>query len=526
MNENIGAIGGSRDRKRRLLITREQKKKLKRYNIFFKKRQIMKMEKAVRKQQVITFFKATPIMVTGSTFRSLFDIKEKTLKKVVKEKQTKTNKFLFPKDKNNVIELIIIKPRIIQKEDNKKNKNKKEKPPIKKVEVSKVKKIDNLKNKELLVLYENKFKTARRDLKELEFENKLLSDETKKDKKGVYDNLDTLIHKVNQLEDKYKVEDISEEEQEQIKEIAEKYISDFKDKKEVHDIEDSSIYSMLSDKLDEINEHEEELKEKVKINKDKYNIDNDKLRKIKDKYYDFNGINQRLKEIIYDQAYILADLKYKVMHAETEIKKVTYKINTMSDQCGKLLKDIDKLSVIPGLRSATAVATMTAYYIYFMKNVKDSPIEKKVNKEIVIRDYSSDIEKNLNKINDAYSLLSKTTKKLKKEIAKFKEEYGEYQDEVPEVDRLLKDMNIVLDSVKFKEKEIKALKSKQANLLQENKERVYKAEQAKKKQEEQKEKEIKEQEQVKQQERLKKKEEKEKKEKQKILEKTNRDENV
>lgn len=71
MNEAIGEKGGSRDRKRVLVITKNQAKKLQEYE---DEREIRELEKKVRKQQIYTLIKTLPIVVGGGTIQTLYDV--------------------------------------------------------------------------------------------------------------------------------------------------------------------------------------------------------------------------------------------------------------------------------------------------------------------------------------------------------------------------------------------------------------------------------------------------------------------
>ncbi|MBP5678974.1 MAG: hypothetical protein J6X28_04025 [Bacilli bacterium] len=71
MNEAIGEKGGSRDRKRVLVITKNQAKKLQEYE---EEREIRELEKKVRKQQIYTLIKTLPIVVGGGTIQTLYDV--------------------------------------------------------------------------------------------------------------------------------------------------------------------------------------------------------------------------------------------------------------------------------------------------------------------------------------------------------------------------------------------------------------------------------------------------------------------
>lgn len=71
MNETIGAKGGKNDRKRRLLITQEMKKKLEEYHQEQNEKSLIELEKKVKQQQAITFLKTLPIVAIGQIYTTL-----------------------------------------------------------------------------------------------------------------------------------------------------------------------------------------------------------------------------------------------------------------------------------------------------------------------------------------------------------------------------------------------------------------------------------------------------------------------
>ena len=92
MNEAIGAKGGRRDRKRTIIITSENKKKLKEFYKKKKQMRLKKLEKEVRTIELASFFIAMPIAIAGTTMETLLNIRDekKTDYQASKELQTET----------------------------------------------------------------------------------------------------------------------------------------------------------------------------------------------------------------------------------------------------------------------------------------------------------------------------------------------------------------------------------------------------------------------------------------------------
>ena len=85
MNETIGVKGGKNDRRRSLLITKNQKLKLEEYQKQQKEKEIIELEKKVKIQQRITFFKTLPIVTIGQVYNVLTSDKEKEKELALKE---------------------------------------------------------------------------------------------------------------------------------------------------------------------------------------------------------------------------------------------------------------------------------------------------------------------------------------------------------------------------------------------------------------------------------------------------------
>ena len=70
MDETIGSKGGYNDRRRSLIISSNQKKKLRAIQ---KEKELKELEADVRKKQIYTMIKSLPIAVAGGTFKILYD---------------------------------------------------------------------------------------------------------------------------------------------------------------------------------------------------------------------------------------------------------------------------------------------------------------------------------------------------------------------------------------------------------------------------------------------------------------------
>ena len=88
MNETIGAKGGYNDKRRTLIITKQQKEKLIKKQ---RERDLKKLEEKVKKKQIYTLIKTLPISIGGTALKVLYE------NAIDKNKEVKT------KDSNDVI---------------------------------------------------------------------------------------------------------------------------------------------------------------------------------------------------------------------------------------------------------------------------------------------------------------------------------------------------------------------------------------------------------------------------------------
>lgn len=531
MNEDIkrGAKGTGNDR----LITISNIKREK------KKEALKKMEKEVSKRQVITFITAVPIIMVGKTFQTIIsnvsfkqiktNSKKYSNKKIPTEQIEKTSSkneqievlTLIPehqeiKTPNKILDNIIIHETInlnSQKTSKSKNKdttslnnkeeknnikseekeekvlpkgNKKESTVIKESELPSKeidppkKEITSAKNKKILERYDEKLKDIRIDLKQLAFEYNMINKDSKNDhSKQEIDNLlqklNIIIKKIEELKNKTKVNN-SVYNDFYITYLVDKYIGSFNNKEFVEDIKDSQLYILISEKLDDLNKEKENLYQKIESDKLKVSLTKEKIDKIKEEFYDYNNFNNELLKFQRDQELVLKDIERKVSTCIKVEEQVEYKIKKATEQSEDLLKLLAVYAMIPGVRSSKALATTTISFMYFMKRLKRPKIEKRKYKVIKTTDYSKEIEKSIDKIEDIEILLTKTSKKLENIITDFEKTYKEYVDVIPEAKQLLNNLNITLDSIKEKEYEIKRIKDREKKNLIINSQKIKKYE--------------------------------------------------
>ena len=550
MNEAIGAKAGKRDRKRRIIITANQKKKIKQNYQRKKQERIKKLEKDVKNLELASFLVAVPIAVAGNTVETLLNLRDekederleakglqieerqkaKGLQKdelhkankleleetavYIEDYQSNDRKFTdhgYPKtiDGKEIVgypskKTIEIKrkeyPKIVEakvslEENNKRIERKETLEQKKEIEIkgqqqTEIKapttQIENLEqnkifqkvaDKKIVAGYEEKLKEVRGELKKLIYEYNVLAQAAEdltdsKEAEEVLQQLSIIIKKIEELKEKIKIENPEAENDTYLTEIVDQYIEEFSNKNTVAEVKDSELYIMIADKLEEVTEKTETLTNKVEDTKDKLELDEEAFANLKESYYNFENFNNQLIIFQNEQDYLLKDLEKKVSESTTVTEQVEYRVQLLNRQNKRLLQMIALPMLIPGNRSAKAIATATASYLYFMRNLLTPRLREQRYRVISVIDYSREIENNISRIEDATHTLGKTSNKLEEMIKKIEVDFKDYLDQIPECRELLNNLNKLLGDLKEKEEELEKTKQEQEKLLETNNQKV------------------------------------------------------
>lgn len=572
MNENIGVKGGKQDRKRRMIITKNQKKKLKQYYQGEKEKQLKQLEKEVKKLQVVSFFQAVPLVITGKTWEALVSPKTFSEKK---EEETESSLLITESFSDNEETTVLnqlrfisgkkeISQRIAQETKNvsKKSSISIEEKEIEDIEIQKEgedssnfivestlselshaseellqeeavtqeiefgtidqiekssevevkeqeqnfipmpvaveidtktsqrkiagignqvewseQKLEKLKSQKIVNEYNQKLKDVRIDLKNLIYEYNVLVDSSDKiyeseEAERMIEKLNTIIKKMEELEEKIQIPDIAKVEDNYLYTLIEEYIEEFKNKRFVEEVKDSDLYILISEKLDELDREKEKLSKKLEQKKENLEMDEEKLDKLKDQYEKFDSFNTKLLKFQGEQDFILKDLEEKVAHATKESEKVEIKVRGLEHQSRSLLALLALQKMIPGPKSAKKVALATAAYLMFMRNLLRPRLETKRYRIIEVTDYSKDIEHSMEQLQKTGTLVKKSSSELERLIRIFQKDYAEYLGVLPECDKLLANLEEVRDSLKEKEFELKRITKDHQKNLEKNKEKI------------------------------------------------------
>ena len=555
MNEAIGVKGGKRDRKRRIIITANQKKKIKENYKRKKQERIKKLEKEVKNLQLASFLVAVPISVAGTTVETLLNLREEQKEERLQAKglqieeraqakalqteelhqanklgesaiyiedyQSNDRKFTdygYPKtiDGKEVVsypdkKIITIEkkeyPKVVeakvsleennknitlketleqpnkQQEERKKVEVKEQKQTIIPIPASKIETLEENKifqkitDKKIVAEYEEKLKDVKIELKKLIYEYNVLQQASEdltdsKEAEEILYQLSIIIKKIEELKSKMKIDIKDLETDAYLTDIVDQYMDEFKNKNIVSEIKDSDLYIMIAEKLEEVTEKTGKLTNKVEDTKDKLELDESQFDKLKESYYNFENFNNQLIAFQSEQDFLLKDLEKKVSESTSITEQVQYRVQLMNRQNRRLLQMIALPMLIPGNRSARAIASATAAYLYFMRNLLNPRLREQRYRIISVIDYSSEIERNISKIEDAATSISKTSNKLEEMIRKIEVDFKDYIDTLPECRELLSNLNKLLSDLKEKEEELQKTKQEQEKLLETNNQKV------------------------------------------------------
>lgn len=549
MDETIGVKGGANDRRRTMIISRNQKKKLKQYE---EEREIAELEKKVKKKQFYTLIKTLPIVVGGGTIQTLHDVatgkrrdideNELRLKEYDGDVSKYTKEEFEEKRRRKIIttptgEKIVVYIETPIEEKKKKHieyvpvdikeignvpiplKEEPKKEKISKVSKKEEKKktttgpkvgigeeqveleefidkelstvdfsnlsqsaqetLGKLKSRKIVEEYEKQLKDIRYELRKVIYEYNVLVEDSEevvlsKDAEIILDRLSEIIDKIEELKKKIKIDSLEQYDDNYVYTLIEGYLSDFHDKKLVEEIEDSPLYVMLEEKLEELDKKRGNFSKKVEDKKEKLEEREIDFEEMKKKYSSLNQLNNQLLEFQYDQNRLLKEIQERVRNSLTESERVKEEVVGMTRQSRRLLRLLSLQMFLPGPKAAKGASAAAAAYLYFMKNVIKPNTKTTRYKVIMVQDYHDQIKSSIDSINDAIRLLGKTTIQIDKMIRDIKDEFGDYIGKVPECDELLNNLKKIKREMEEKEYEMNRIKREQELELEKNDAKVKK----------------------------------------------------
>ena len=337
--------------------------------------------------------------------------------------------------------------------------------------------LEKLKSHKLISEYEKELKDIRYDLRQLIYEYSVLVDDSEKisnnqDADIILERLSNVIDKIDELKNRIKIDEIEKYDDNYIYYLIEDYLGEFSEGKAISTIKDSPLYIEIASKINELDSKKDDLS--LKVNDKKQHIEdvNKKFEEFKNKYYSVDRINNELLKFQYEQDRLLYEVQEKVKEATSVSEKVRFEFAAMNAQSRRLMKILSLQLFLPGPRVAKSFAANTALYLLFMKNIMKPKIVSKKYKVVKVRDYSDDIERNIDSIIDASRLLKNTSSQIDKMIIEINNDFKDYINSIPEISEVLSNLYKIKSEVLEKEYEMKKLKEKQEKILEQNNAKV------------------------------------------------------
>lgn len=338
-------------------------------------------------------------------------------------------------------------------------------------------KIQQLKSRKIVDEYEKQLKDIRYDLRNIIYEYNVLVDEEdrailSKEAEQILDRLSDIISRIEVLKSKIRIEDLDKYDDNYIYVLIEGYLREFRDGKIISEIKDSPLYVMISEKLDELDDKRGNLEKKVSAKKEMLDEKEESFEEMKKRYYSIDKLNRELLDFQNSQDKMLEEIRRKIDNATSETERVEYQFQGMNRMTRRMLRMLSFQLFLPGPRFARGMAASAAANLYFLNNIIRPRTTTKRYRVITVKDYSSDIENNIDRISDSINLLGKTSKQIDIMIAEINDKYKDYFGVIKECDEMIMNLYKMKSELEEKEYEMERLKKQQELELERNNAKV------------------------------------------------------
>lgn len=490
MDNNRGIKSLQRDRKRIIILTKKQKKKLEEINEK-NDEELKKLEKKVRQLQIITFIKTVPLIIVGAIFKSTAN----TIDNLI----TPTKKDLTATDKNKDIEdKEVIEEKIANNEKNSNitynNTNDFYTIPdptyYKEKENEKLedKELENVKDKKLIKHYEEKLKEKRVEIKLLAASIPLSvgTDIYYEKADEIYKKINIVLSKLNDLEQKIKV-DGNLYDDNYINYLVDSYTKEFDDGRLVAEIKNSELYRDISIKIEQLEEEKAKIKrlvsEKQKdldseeiINNEtettSYNINTTSKYPEEEKIieeapeetdnFSFDDEKKEYDKFLDQQEHIKIEEEREEAKARSEIENYKLRIAAIKKQCESLKRMITKRSLVkPTVRNAKLITVTVLASIYNMRNILRNKKFRRRRKRLTRIEYTKAIENDPNEISNVSILINKSYQQIDALISEIKTKFSSFN--AIEYQSLISDLEEIKRILEEREYEIERVRKRQVN---------------------------------------------------------------
>lgn len=499
MDNNRGIKSLQRDRKRIIILTKKQKKKLEEINEK-NDEELKKLEKKVRQLQIITFIKTVPLIVVGAIFKSTAN----TIDNLI----TPTKKDLTATDKNKDIEnKEAIEEKIANNEKNSNitynNTNDFYTIPdptyYKEKENEKLedKELENVKDKKLIKHYEEKLKEKRVEIKLLAASIPLSigTDIYYEKADEIYKKINIVLSKLNDLEQKIKVDGTLYDDN-YINYLVDSYTKEFDDGRLVAEIKNSELYRDISIKIEQLEDEKAKIKrlvsEKQKdldseeiINDEtktnSYNINTTSMypeeeikedKNVEEKIieeapeetddFSFDDEKKEYDNFIDQQEHIKIEEEREEAKARSELENYKLRIAAIKKQCESLKRMITKRSLVkPTVRNAKLITVTVLASIYNMRNILRNKKFRRRRKRLTRIEYTKAIENDPNEISNVSILINKSYQQIDALISEIKTKFSSFN--TIEYQSLISNLEEIKRILEEREYEIERVRKRQVN---------------------------------------------------------------
>lgn len=290
--------------------------------------------------------------------------------------------------------------------------------------------------------------------------------------------IEKLIEKFKQLTKKY--DDIYENiDYKEIRKISEEYfkylIDDYATIKNIISKELLEEYVSVVNKIIEIENKKDNLKEKIENKKDKLNIRDYDFEKMKDAYTEIDKVTDNIKDINDELNKSLSNIKELLKDSVKIDKNIEYQkklsLNVGNAIKGSILLGSSKLFPPTRKGNMFKIAFMIIGTSKLSNLIKEEKKEK-ITYEFDIKNYEKDITNNIinvdnviNDIENAFIDVDYIRKTIKNDFKEYTDQIPEYKELIKNINRLEKELNIQKEIAKNYSNEFK-------KSLQENNEKI------------------------------------------------------
>ncbi len=490
MDNNRGIKSLQRDRKRIIILTKKQKKKLEEINEK-NDEELKKLEKKVRQLQIITFIKTVPLIIVGAIFKStantidnLITPKKKDLtatdnnkdiedKEVIEEKIANNEKNSNITYNNTNDFYTIPDPTYYKEKENEKLEDKE---------------LENVKDKKLIKHYEEKLKEKRVEIKLLAASIPLSvgTDIYYEKADEIYKKINIVLSKLNDLEQKIKV-DGNLYDDNYINYLVDSYTKEFDDGRLVAEIKNSELYRDISMKIEQLEEEKAKIKrlvsEKQKdldseeiINNEtettSYNINTTSKCPEEEKIieeapeetdnFSFDDEKKEYDKFLDQQEHIKIEEEREEAKTRSEIENYKLRIAAIKKQCESLKRMITKRSLVkPTVRNAKLITVTVLASIYNMRNILRNKKFRRRRKRLTRIEYTKAIENDPNEIGNVSILINKSYQQIDALISEIKTKFSSFN--TIEYQSLISDLEEIKRILEEREYEIERVRKRQVN---------------------------------------------------------------